>query len=132
MVTRSPDALLRIVPVSLTVAELAELEDLTEKGVLPKDHIDRYFDAVDANVFGEDAPKDRRGNRKEQGLGSPTNQTAQSIEAYKRWCGPGKPNADPDFAENLKRMEKELAESNARRKADADKARSSGKRRFVV
>ena len=132
MVQRTADALRKIMPVMLTIGELAELEDHIEKGELPKDYIDQYFDAVDANVFGEDAPKDRKGNRKEQGLGSPTNQTQQSIDAYKRWCGPGKPNEDPNFAENLKRMEGELAATNTRKKAEAEKNAKGRKRRFVA
>ena len=132
MAERSGDSLVRILPVTLSVAELAEWEDMIEQGKLPKDHIDQYFEQLDAAVFGADAPKDRKGQRKEQGLGSPVNQTQQSIDAYKRWCGPGKPNEEPDFADNLKRMEAELAATNARKKAEAEKNAKGRRRRFTV
>jgi hypothetical protein len=127
MANRSAEALQRIMPVTLSVAELAEMEDLIELGQLPKDHIEQYFDACDANVFGQDAPKDRHGNRKEQGLGSAHNQTQQSVDAYKRWH-----KGDSDYAETVKRMETELAASNARRKSEAEKSSRTRKRRFVA
>jgi hypothetical protein len=62
------------------------------------------------NVFGVDHKVDRLGRPIEQGRGSAKNQTVQSVEAYRRY---GKD--EPDFKEHLARMEKELAESDARR-----------------
>ena len=35
------------------------MQAMMDEGKLPKDFMDRHFDAVDANVFGVDAPKDR-------------------------------------------------------------------------
>lgn len=104
---------IRMPTVTLSQAEIEEIEQLMAAGSLPPDWLDRHFDAVDANVFGADAPKDRHGNRKEQGRGSAANMTQQSIDAYKKW-GKG----ETDFAENLKRMEAQLAETNQRREAN--------------
>ena len=60
-------------------------------------------------VFGANHKTDRFGPI-EEGRGSARNQTRQSIEAYRRH---GKD--EPDYKENLARMEKELAETNERR-----------------
>jgi len=64
----------------------------------------------DRTVYGVDHKVDRLGRPIEQGRGSAKNQTVQSIEAYRRH---GKD--EPDYKENLARMEKELAEANERR-----------------
>jgi hypothetical protein len=64
----------------------------------------------DRTVYGVDHKVDRLGRPIEQGRGSAKNQTVQSVEAYRRY---GKD--EPDYKENLARMEKELAESDARR-----------------
>ena len=61
-------------------------------------------------AFGATHEVDRLNRPIEQGRGSARNQTRQSIEAYRRH---GKD--EPDYKENLARMEKELAESDARR-----------------
>ena len=110
MVETRPDPI-RVPTINMSLEELEQMQALMDKGELPPDFIDRHFDAVDANVFGADAPKDRHGNRTEQGRGSPVNMTQQSIDAYKRWCGPNKdrPEGEPGFAENLKKMEAQLA-----------------------
>jgi hypothetical protein len=113
--------------ITLSNEEMAEMQAQVDLGLLPKDYIDRYADAVDANVFGHDAPKDKNGWRLEQGLGSSRNQTAQSLAAYIRWCGPGKPNEDPHFEKNLARMQRELDECNARRAKEA-----SNNQQFVL
>lgn len=113
---------IRVPVVNLSQKEIDEIAGLIEQGQLPKDFLDRHFDAVDANVFGEDAPKDRKGNRLEQGHGSPKNQTANSVAAYRKY---GKD--EPNYAEHLKRMEAELAACDAVRKANAPR----GARRAV-
>ena len=64
----------------------------------------------DRTVYGVDHKVDRLGRPIEQGRGSAKNQTVQSVEAYRRY---GKD--EPDYKENLARMEKELAETNERR-----------------
>lgn len=102
---------LRVPVVNLSEAELAEMEAQIEAGLLPKDFIEKHFEAVDNNVYGIGHKKDRKGRPIEQGLGSPANMTQQSIDAYKKWCGPSKDNpvGEPGFAENLARMEQQLA-----------------------
>ncbi len=62
-------------------------------------------------MFGHDAKK-VKGQYVEQGFGSAKNQTRNSIESYKKYH-----KGDADFAENLKRMEAELADTNKRRGA---------------
>lgn len=103
-------------PINLTPQEIEEAEALIAKGELPRDAIDRWYDDVEKNVFGHDHKRDRKGNPIEQGIGSAGHQTRNSIEAYKKY---GKD--EPDFQANLVRMEKELVEANARRKAEADR-----------
>ena len=66
-------------------------------------------------MFGFDAKKTRKGYQ-EQGYGSPVNQTANSLAAYKKYHGPASDDPDPDFEVHVARMEKELAESDARRR----------------
>jgi hypothetical protein len=95
----------RTIPtICLKPKEVAEYQDLIAKGEAPRNFFELHRDAVDANVFGVDAPKDRDGFRLEQGIGSPGNMTANSIEAYRRF---GKD--EPNFERNLARMQKELA-----------------------
>jgi hypothetical protein len=109
----------RSVPtINLSETELAEMQAEIDAGLLPPDFIERHLDAVDANVFGIDAPKDKNGNRQEQGRGSSGNQTKQSIDAYKKWG-----RDEPDFERTVARMEKELVASDARRKVERDAAR---------
>jgi hypothetical protein len=98
--------------------EIAEMEEQIALGNLPPDFLRRHIDAVDANVHGVDAPKDRNGWRIEQGMGSPGNMTQQSIDAYvknqteRRIGGP-----EPGYEENLKRMQAQLVESDKKRSA---------------
>ena len=93
-------------------AELAQMQADIDAGTLPKDVIKKHIDAVDANVFGTDAPKDRQGFRLEQGLGSPSNMTQQSIDAYIKNQTERRPGGpEPGFEEHLKRMRAELAAS---------------------
>ena len=118
-------------PVNYSESELAEIEDMIEAGELPKDYLEQHFDAVDANVFGEDAPKDRHGQRKEQGIGSPINMTQGSIDAYiKNQTERSKTGPEKGFEENVARMQKELAATNERKKAEAAKSAKTRKRRF--
>jgi hypothetical protein len=111
----------RVPTINLNREEIAEIEIKMAEGKLPKDYLDRHFDAVDANVHGWDAPKDRNGFRLEQGLGSPNNQTANSIAAFVKYHGPDAVEPDPNFAENLKKMQAQLAKSDEVRKVKAAK-----------
>ena len=108
----------RIPTINQSPAEIAEMEAMIEAGQLPKDFIKRHVDAVDANVFGADAPKDRNGFRVEQGLGSPGNMTQQAIDAYiknqteRRTGGP-----EPGYEQHLKRMQAQLVETQKKNDA---------------
>jgi hypothetical protein len=105
---------IRVPSICLSAEELSEMEALIDKGDLPKDFLERHFEAVRANVFGVDAPRDKNGKRQEQGLGSKLQPTQQSIDAYKRWC-----RDEPDYERHLKRMESELAAFEASKKTKA-------------
>ena len=95
--------------VTKTEEEINEMRELIARGELPPDAIKQYYDNEAKNVFGHDAKK-VKGQYVEQGLGSPHNQTRNSIDSYKKYH-----KDDPDFTETLARMEKELAEANKRR-----------------
>lgn len=95
--------------VTKTTEELAEMASLIERGELPADAIEKHFEAEARNVFGHDAKK-IKGEYIEQGLGSSKNQTRNSVESYKKY---GKD--EPNFAETVKRMEAELAETVKKR-----------------
>lgn len=115
---------------SLTPGEIDELYDLIDKGELPKDYVDRHFEAVQKNVFGFDA-KQHKGKYIEQGLGSPGNQTANSIAAYIKTQTERQGGPEEGYEENLKRMRAELAASDARRRGDAEK-KGKGARRYAA
>lgn len=95
--------------VTKTPEELEEMKALIERGELPADAIEQYHEQEAKNVFGHDARK-VKGEYVEQGLGSPGNQTRNSIESYKKYH-----KDDADFKETLARMEEELAVSNKKR-----------------
>jgi hypothetical protein len=80
---------------------------------LPPDAIKQYYADERRNVFGFDHKTDRSGKPIEQGVGSAQNQSRNSINAYKRFC-----SHEPEFEKTVARMEKELAESDARRAAE--------------
>ena|ERR1700761_4545771 len=122
MVTTPIDPM-RVPSINLNEGELAEMEALIEQGTLPKDFLDRHFDAVDANVFGVDAPKDRKGFRLEQGIGTPGNMTANSIAAYIKYHGPHSlvPDPEEEFNKNVARMRADLAKCDAERNAKRGK-----------
>ena len=119
MVETRPDPI-RPPTINQSMAELEQMQALIDAGQLPPDFIERHFDAVDANVFGVDAPKDKRGYRTEQGRGSPVNMTQQSIDAYKKWHGPSKdqPEGEAGVAENRKKMEAQLATNQKKNPTD--------------
>ncbi len=65
------------------------------------------------DVFGVGHRTDIKGHPIEMGIGSPLNQSRQSIESYKRYH-----HTEPDFEDNLKRLEAQLAECEKRRERD--------------
>jgi hypothetical protein len=99
--------------VTKTAQEMDEMRAQIAAGELPPDAIKRYREEEDRNVFGIDAKKRRDGSYIEQGVGSPGNQTRNSIEAYKKYC-----SHEARFEETVARMERELAESNERRRKE--------------
>jgi hypothetical protein len=107
--------------INQSIEELEAMQAMIDAGQLPADFIERHFDAVNANVFGVDAPKDRHGNRTEQGKGSPANMTRQSIDAFKRWHGPSKENplGAPNYEKDLAKMEAQLAANEKKNPTDA-------------
>ena len=126
---------IRVPSINLSQAELDEIEEAIEAGDLPKDFLDRYFKAVEDNVFGADHKKTRKGDPIEQGLGSAGNQTKNSVDSYKKYCNPENPKAtdpDPNFKENLARMVAELAEADARRAAERDTRKGRPRARRVA
>lgn len=117
-------------PPTLTLSpkELDEIEEMMKAGSLPPDFLERHFDAVDANVFGADAPKDKDGHRLEQGIGSPGNQTENSIKAYVRYAKYEEGYDEAKVAETVKRMRAELAATKkARAAATGGKRRAAGR-----
>ena len=109
---------IRIPTITLSEAEYADIEALMATGALPKDYLERHFDAVEKNVFGHDHKKDRKGNPIEQGIGSPDNMTRNAVEAYRKY-GKG----DANYEEHLKVLEARLAECDAKRPDRRTRAR---------
>ena len=98
--------------VTKTQQEMDEMRELIQRGELPPDAIKKYYEDEARNVFGFDAVKTKNGYI-EQGYGSAKNQTRNSIEAYKKFH-----SSDVDYERTLARLEKELAECDARRAAE--------------
>jgi hypothetical protein len=96
--------------VSKTADELDEMRAEIAAGTLPPDAIKQYYAEEARNVYGHDFKRDRSGKPIEQGVGSPSNMTRNSIESYKRFC-----SHEPEFEKHVSRMEKQLAEADARR-----------------
>jgi hypothetical protein len=68
------------------------------------------------DVFGVDHKTDKAGNPIEQGVGSKSNQTAQSIEAYIKNQTERSPNGpEPGYEETLAQMRKDFAACEAHR-----------------
>jgi hypothetical protein len=99
--------------VNKTFEELDEMRAEIAAGTLPPDAIKQYYADERRNVFGFDHKVDRSGKPIEQGIGSPGNQSRNSIEAYRKYH-----SHEPDFEKTLARMMRELAESDARRAAE--------------
>jgi hypothetical protein len=99
--------------ITLSQAEIEEIEELIAADQLPRDYLERHFAAVKQNVFGHDHKVDAKGNPIEQGKGSAMNQTRQSVDAYRKWGV-----NEIDYERHLKRMEAELAKCDERRRAE--------------
>jgi hypothetical protein len=66
------------------------------------------------DVFGHGHKLGKDGRPQEQGLGSAAQPTKQSLEAYKKYGV-----AEPEYAQHLAKMERDLAAYEARRAAEA-------------
>lgn len=118
---------LKVPVISLTQEEIDEYRELIEEGKLPRDWFEQYERAVEQNVFGHDVKHDRHGNPIEQGFGSAAHPTRNSINAYKAHQMGNKIGPEPNFAENLAKMEADLAAFEGARKLKRDAARAKRK-----
>jgi hypothetical protein len=115
----TPIDVTRVPTINQSPKEIAEMQEMIDAGILPKDFLKRHIDAVDANVFGVDTPRDREGWRVEQGMGSPGNMTQQSIDAYVKYQSEvRKGGPEPGYEQSLKRMIAELAECEKKKAAN--------------
>ncbi len=68
-------------PVHMTEEDLADMQNAIDKGQLPRDAIEKHFEAEALNVFGHDAKK-VKGEFVEQGIGSKGHETANHYAAH--------------------------------------------------
>ena len=113
-------ASLKYVEKQLTLHNVASLD------MLPKETrraIKREARRIAENdVFGVDHKKDKAGNPIEQGIGAKGNMTVQCIEAYIKNQTERSPSGpEPGYEEHLARMRRELAETQARNAAAAER-----------
>jgi hypothetical protein len=109
--------------VTRTVDELAEMQKQIAAGELPPNAIEQYYEDERKNVFGHNYKRDSKGQPIEVGIGSPSQPSFNSVEAYRKYG-----RDEPDYARHLARMEKELADyQQARRKAGAAQQQSQGR-----
>jgi hypothetical protein len=123
---------IRMPTITLSQAEMDEIEAQMAVGALPADFLERYDAAVESNVFGHDHRKDKHGNPIEQGRGSAGNQTQQSVDAYIKFGRPAPGASDAEvkeFDDNLKRMRAELEACSEARAAAGTVRRKRGSRR---
>lgn len=108
---------IRVPTITLSQAEMEEIEQLMAAGALAPDFLDRYHEAVEKNVFGFDHKKDEQGNPVEQGIGSAANQTANSINAYIKYAKYEPGYVKEEYEKSLARMRAELTACNKQRAA---------------
>ena len=96
--------------VHLKPSELADMQRQIDLGQLPKNAIEQYYLDQETAVFGEGFKRDAQGRPIENGKGSPSQPTAQSLEAYKKYA-----KSEPNYQENVQQMEAALAAHNAKR-----------------
>jgi phage repressor protein C with HTH and peptisase S24 domain len=99
-----------------TPKELAEMQMLIDQGKLPRDAIEQYYENEFMAVYGENYKTDKNGEPIEQGIGSKSQPSPNSIAAYiKTQTQYRKNGPEPGYDEHLARMEAELAAFNAGR-----------------
>ena len=94
--------------VTLNTEEVDALKSEIAAGKLPPTAIKDHLVREEKAVFGHDVKHTRKGKPIEQGIGSKAHPTRNSVEAYREWR-----QKEPNYAENLARMEKELADYEA-------------------
>ena len=104
--------------VTKTPRELEEMRRQIDLGQLPKNAIEQYWHDQEMAVFGENFKRDANGTPIEQGRGSPSQPTHQSVEAYRKY---GK--NEPGYQEHLQRMEAQLAAFIAKQARQSHAAR---------
>lgn len=114
--------------VTKTEAEIDEMRELIRRGELPADAIETYLENEEKAVFGHDVKHDRHGNPIEQGVGSASQPSRNSINAYKAHQFGNKFGPEPDYEENLKRMEAELKVHEDKRGARLAAAKAKRKK----
>jgi hypothetical protein len=88
-----------------TAKELAEMQQLIDRGLLPRNAIEEHLENEKKAVFGEDYKTDpKTGQPIEQGKGSKAQPTLQSVEAYRKYGV-----KDAAYEANLHQMERDLA-----------------------
>jgi hypothetical protein len=100
--------------VALRTDELDEMRKAIADGKLPPDALEKYYEEEAKAVFGHNYKTDRDGKPIEQGIGSASQPSANSVAAYEAYC-----KHEPDFAANLARMKANLAKYQAKLKAAA-------------
>jgi hypothetical protein len=113
MVSTPVDAL-KPSPLCLTEQEIEDIYDLIDQNLVPANFFELCAEARRKAIFGENYRVDKLGRPVESGLGSSENQTTQSVSAFRKWCV-----NEIDYEKTLARLERELVESDARRKAEA-------------
>jgi hypothetical protein len=111
---------LKPTPLVLTPEDVEHIDGLIAQGQLPPDWFDRCEAARAENVFGFDHKTDRKGVPIEQGIGSESQVTANSVAAYRKWGV-----NDPDYERHLAKLEKLLVEQQPKREAAALAAREA-------
>jgi hypothetical protein len=104
--------------VTKTQSEMDEMRAQIAAGVLPSNSIEKYLEEEARHVFGYDYRRDANGTPIEAGIGSKQQPSRNSVEAYRKW---GKEEAS--YHENLARMERELAEYEAKQNSKRAAAR---------
>jgi hypothetical protein len=115
---KTPPVQLKIPVITLTQQEIDDTRELIDDGRLPRDWFDQYAAAREKHVFGHDVQHDRNGNPIEQGIGSASQPTRNSIEAYKSHQMGNKFGPEPGFENHLAKMESDLAAFEARKASE--------------
>jgi hypothetical protein len=105
--------------VHLKPSEIEDMRRQIAQGLLPADAVEQHYENERKAVFGENYKTDSAGNPIEQGKGSKSQPTLQSVAAYEKYC-----KAEAGYEQHLARMRADLAAYEDRqRKAAAAQGR---------